>query len=181
MTYVGGVGLVAPGRTAQSSFMIPEPGTYLLECYVKSPDGSWHTSMGMLTQVEVVEPGGEGTEPEADTTIALSNDGIEAPDTLSPGKRTIRVDIDARSDPFTPYDVHLAKLDDGSSLDDIVFWMDWSNVGGLRAPAPVEFLGGVERMEAGRHGYMSVDLAPGRYLWISEINASDMHRVFTVE
>lgn len=181
MTYVGGVGLVAPGKTTQSSFLVPEPGTYLMECYVKSTDGTWHTSMGMLTEIEVTDQGGEGAEPEADTTITISNDGIGAPDTLPAGKQTIRVDINDRPESFMPYDVNLAKLEDESSLDDIVFWMDWSNVGGLRAPAPVEFLGGVEHMEAGNHGYMTVDLSPGRYLWISEINAADMHKIFTVE
>lgn len=181
MTYVGGAGLVAPGKTTQASFLVPEPGIYLMECYVKSTDGTWHTSMGMLTQVEVVDQGGDGKEPTADATIAISNDGIEAPDMLSAGRQTIRVDINDRPETFMPYDVNLARLDDQASLDDIIYWMDWSNVGGLRAPAPVEFLGGVEHMDAGNYGYMTVDLAPGRYLWISEINAAQMHKIFTVE
>lgn len=181
MTYVGGAGLLAPGKTTQTSFRVPEPGTYLLECYVKSPDGVWHTSMGMLTQVEVSDQGDGGVEPEADTNIVVSNHGIEAPATLPAGRQTIRVDIRDRPDTFMPYDVNLARLEAESDLEEIVFWMDWSNVGGLRAPAPVEFLGGVEHMEAGNHGYLTVDLVPGRYLWISEINAAEMHEVFTVE
>lgn len=181
MTYVGGAGLLAPGKTTQTSFRVPEPGTYLLECYVKSTDGTWHTSMGMLTQVEVTDQGDEGVEPEADATISIGNNGIEAPETLPAGRQTIRVDIIDRPEAFMPYDVNLARLEGDSDLDEIVFWMDWSNVGGLRAPAPVEFLGGVEHMEAGNHGYLTVDLSPGRYLWISEINAAEMHRVFTVE
>lgn len=181
MTYVGGVGLLTPGKTTQTSFRVPEPGTYLLECYVKSTDGTWHTSMGMLTQVKVTDQGDEGVEPEADATISISNNGIEAPESLPAGRQTIRVDIIDRPEAFMPYDVNLARLDEDSDLGEIVFWMDWSNVGGLRAPAPVEFLGGVEHMEAGNHGYLTVDLSPGRYLWISEINAAEMHRVFTVE
>jgi hypothetical protein len=36
-------------------------------------------------------------------------------------------------------------------------------------------------MPAGNHGYMTVDLAPGRYIWISEVNADQMHKVFQVE
>lgn len=181
MTYVGGAGLLAPGRTTHTTFRIPEPGTYLMECYVKAPDGTWHTSMGMLTQTEVVDEGGAGTEPEADAALALTNAGIEAPDTLPAGRQTIRVDFKEDPETFTPYDVNLAKIDESTNLDDVVFWMDWSNVGGLRAPAPVEFLGGVEHMEAGNHGYMTVDLSPGRYLWISEVNAGKMHKTFMVE
>lgn len=181
MTYVGGVGLLAPGKTAETTFHVPEPGTYLLECYVKAPDGTWHTSMGMLAQVEVRDLGESGTEPEADATIALTNEGIEAPDTLPAGTRTIRVDIRDNPETFMPYDVNLARLESATDLDEVVFWMDWSNVGGLRAPAPVEFLGGVEHMKAGNHGYMTVDLSPGRYLWISEVDAERMHMAFTVE
>jgi hypothetical protein len=137
--------------------------------------------MGMLTQVDVRDQGENGTEPEEDATVALSNSGIEAPDTLPAGTRTIRVDFTENPETFMPYDVNLARLEETTNLDDVVFWMDWSNVGGLRAPAPVEFLGGVEHMAAGNHGYMTVDLSPGRYLWISEINAAQMHKTFTVE
>lgn len=181
MTYVGGVGLLAPGKTAQATFRVPEPGIYLLECYVKAPDGTWHTSMGMLTQVEVVDEDGTGTEPKADATLALTNAGIEAPETLPAGRQTIRVDFEDNPETFMPYDVNLAKISENTDLDEVVFWMDWSNVGGLRAPAPVEFIGGVEHMGAGNHGYMTVDLSPGRYLWISEVNAAQMHKTFTVE
>lgn len=181
MTYIGGVGLLAPGGTAQTAFRVPEPGTYLMECYVKAPDGTWHTSMGMLTQVEVLDLDGAGSEPEEDATIAVTNAGVEAPDTLPSGPQSIRVDFKDNPETFMPYDLNLARLDEDANLDDIVFWMDWSNVGGLRAPAPVEFLGGVEHMEAGNHGYMTVDLSPGRYLWISEVNAAQMHKTFTVE
>lgn len=181
MTYVGGAGLLSPGRTTETTFHVPEPGTYLMECYVKAPDGTWHTSMGMLTEVEVLDLEGAGSEPEDDAQIAITNAGVEAPDKLPAGAQTIRVDFKDSPETFMPYDVNLAKLDEDTNLDDIVFWMDWSNVGGLRAPAPVEFLGGVEHMGAGNHGYMTVDLEPGRYLWISEINAGHMHKTFTVE
>lgn len=181
MTYVGGVGLLAPGGTAHTTFRIPKPGTYLMECYVKAPDGTWHTSMGMLTEVEVLDLDGVGSEPEEDAKIAITNAGIEAPDMLPGGTQTLRVDFKDNPETFMPYDVNLAKLDEDANLDDIVFWMDWSNVGGLRAPAPVEFMGGVEHMEAGNHGYMTVDLSPGRYLWISEVNAAQMHKTFIVE
>jgi hypothetical protein len=93
----------------------------------------------------------------------------------------VRAVIKDNPDSFMPYDVHLARLEEDTELGALIFWMDWSNVGGLRAPAPVEFLGGVENMPAGNHGYMTVDLTPGRYIWISEVNADRMHMVFQVE
>ncbi|MEM0514418.1 hypothetical protein WCN91_03020 [Pseudoalteromonas sp. YIC-827] len=65
-------------------------------------------------------------------------------------------------------------------LEQVYFWMDWTNVDGLRAPAPVTFLGGIEQMLGGNHGYVSVDLAPGKYLWVSEVNAAKINMPFVV-
>ena len=181
MTYVGGAGLLAPGKTTQSTFRLETPGTHLAECYVKAPDGTWHTSMGMLTQVTVVDEKGAAKEPTADFEVSIGNDGITAPETLPPGKHTFQVAMLDDPETFQPYDLNLARIDADTNLDEVVFWMDWSNVGGMRAPAPVEFLGGVEHMEGGNHGYMTVDLAPGQYVWISEINPGQKHHAFTVE
>lgn len=181
MTYVGGAGLLAPGLETQSTFKLEEPGIHLVECYVKAPDGSWHTSMGMLKQVEVIDEAGNATEPEPDFEVSVGNDGVDAPETMPAGRHTIKVSMVDDPPTFMPFDLNLARMDDEVDMDELVFWMDWSNVGGLRAPAPVEFLGGVEHMNAGNHGYMTVDLEPGRYLWISEINAAESHQSFSVE
>lgn len=180
MTGVGGVGLVAPGGAAETSFQLTEPGTYLVECYVKSPDGSWHTSMGMLTQVEVSDEQGGGEEPTADAEISLTNAGIDAPPSLPTGPQTVRVNIVDTPESFMPYDVHVVRIDQDTSMDDVVFWMDWSNVGGLRAPAPATFVGGLENMPGGNYGYVHLDLEPGRYAWISETAADTMRAQFTV-
>lgn len=181
MTYVGGAGLLAPGETTQATFKLETPGTHLAECYVKAPDGTWHTSMGMLTQVTVLNETGGAKEPAADFEVSIGNDSVTAPETVPAGTHTIQVAMLDDPETFMPYDLNLARIDDDTNLDDVVFWMDWSNVGGLRAPAPVEFLGGVEHMKGGNHGYMTVDLTPGKYLWISEINASQMNQTFVVE
>lgn len=180
MTYVGGAGLLAPGRSTRSTFFIDQPGTYLVECYVKAPNGAWHTSMGMLHQV-TVEEGAGNDPPSADTVIEVNAAGVDAPEVISAGRHTFRVNLDAQAPGFMPFDLNLARLAADTDLDALIFWMDWSNVGGLRAPSPVEFLGGVEHMPAGSHGFMTVDLEPGDYLWISEINAASHHAKFRVE
>jgi hypothetical protein len=179
--YTSGPGLLAPGGQTQATIRFDTPGTYLMECYVKSPDGKWHTTMGMLRQFEVVDEQGGVEEPSTDVEVILSNEGLQAPSSLPAGRTTVRAVIKENPDSFMPYDVNLARIDENTDLEALVFWMDWSNVGGLRAPAPVEFLGGVEHMPAGNHGYMTVDLTPGRYIWISEVNADRMHQVFEVE
>lgn len=181
MTWVGGAGLLAPGNTTQSSFYIDQAGTYLLECYVKAPDGQWHTLMGMLQQVNVTDEMNEANEPSANYEVTVSNAGVEAPETVPAGKHTFRVIMQEDPQGFMPYDLNLARIDDSTDMDKLAFWMDWTNVGGLRAPAPVEFLGGLEHMRATNHGYVTVDLTPGKYVWISEINAANTQKTFTVE
>ncbi|WP_141398530.1 MULTISPECIES: hypothetical protein [Microbulbifer] len=181
MTWAGGPGLMAPGKISYATIELTEPGIYLMECYVKAPDGQWHTSMGMLQQVEVTSERGGIPEPKADSEVSVRNAGIEAPTRLPAGPQTIRVNFLENPPGPVPFDLHLARLDSDTDLDKVAHWMDWSNVGGLRAPAPVEFVGGMEQLPAGNHGYVTVDLKPGRYLWISKSNAGEMNSTFEVE
>ena len=70
---------------------------------------------------------------------------------------------------FVGHDVHLARLEDDTDLEQLAIWMDWSEPSGLETPAPVQFVGGVNEMPAGETGYVHVRLAPGRYAWIAEV------------
>ncbi len=72
MTWVGGAGLLAPGLSTESTFLIDKPGTYLVECYVKAPDGKWHTLMGMLQQIDVHESDTKASPPQQ--TIHLQSE-----------------------------------------------------------------------------------------------------------
>lgn len=179
--YRGGPGLLAPGRTATTTINLDEPGTYLMECYVKSTDGTFHTSMGMLREIKVTAPASAAVEPDADIELTLTNAGIAMSEEPAAGRHVVRVNFAEDPKGFLPYDVHLVRLTDDTDMEQIVEWMDWMNVGGLRAPAPAEFLGGAENTPAGHHAYITVDLEPGRYAWISEINADRMLHEFTVE
>jgi len=67
-------------------------------------------------------------------------------------------------------------------LDEVVEWMDWMNVDGLRAPSPAAFVGGIHEMPAGYTAFFTVDLEPGRYAWIAESGAElGMVNEFTIE
>ncbi|WP_223669069.1 hypothetical protein [Kangiella shandongensis] len=181
MTWVGGAGLLAPGDKTESTFYIDQSGTYLLECYVKAPDGQWHTLMGMLHQVVVTDEMNDAVEPEAYHEVSVSNSGVDAPQTIPAGRQTFKISMLEQPEGFMPYDLNLARLDGSVSIDKIAHWMDWTNPGGFRAPAPVDFLGGLEHMDAGNHGYVMVDLEPGEYIWISEVNAGTVNKTFVVK
>lgn len=182
LVYSGGVGLTAPGHTAQATVNLQTPGVYIMECYVKAPNGMFHSSMGMQHELVVTDETGSGTEPDADVNMTLSNSSIATDGALTSGRHTIRVHYAENPVGGFFFDVNLARLTDDTDVDALKHWMNWLNVGGLRAPAPAEFLGGSENMPAGNTAYFTVNLTPGRYMWLSEVDAEgNMASEFTVE
>lgn len=180
--FLGGPGLVAPGGAAETTVALDRPGLYLMECYVKDANGMFHSSMGMQKQFTVTGPRREAEPPQADFELTLADAGIEAPETLAPGTYTVGVHFADDPEGGVPYDVHLARLDEDTDTDALREWMNWMNVGGLTDRAPAEFVGGAENMASGHTAYMHIELSPGRYAWLSEIDATGaMYREFTVE
>lgn len=178
---MGGPGLVAAGGVAQTSVRL-EPGNYVIECYVKSPDGEFHVALGMARPLTVTGESSGAPEPEAGLRITLSNDGMVVQGDVTAGEQTVAVHFEEHPEFGLGNDVHLVRLDEGTDMAELVSWMDWMNVDGLRAPAPAEFLGGAQEMPVGHVSYFTVDLTPGRYAWISEPTAdAGMVKVFTVE
>jgi hypothetical protein len=172
----GGPGLLSPGRTGQATIYL-EPGHYLLECYVKS-DGVFHTTspgagqLGMLLDLTVTEEQSNAPEPGANATLAIRNSGFElVSGELKVGTNTIRVDfIEQQALPsFVGNDVHLMRVDDDESIAKADAWLDWRGKDGLEDPSPVTFLGGVNDLPAGSHGYFTVNLEPGDYAFIAEM------------
>jgi len=173
---VGGPGLLSAGRTGQSTVFL-EPGYYVLECYVKS-GGVFHTTppapgeLGMVMGLTVTADGNGAPEPDSNVTLTVRNDGFEITDgALRPGVNTIRVDfVEQQALPsFVGNDVHLLRVDDETSIARAAAWLDWRTPDGLEDPAPVEFLGGLNDLPAGAHGYFTVDLPPGDYAFVAEV------------
>lgn len=178
---MGGVGFVAPGGTTETMVELA-PGTYVMECYVKTAEGAYHGMLGMLKQLVVTAESTAADPPTGDAEIRLTNAEIEAPSTLTAGRHTIAVRFVEHPELGLGNDVHVARLEEGTDPVAVTDWMDWMNVEGLRDPAPVEFLSGVHEMPAGSSAYFTVDLAPGRYAWVGEAPAETPRiEAFTVE
>jgi hypothetical protein len=189
IVFLGGPGLTGPGVTSQTTVYL-EPGTYLLECYVKTV-GIFHSynpdpgTYGMVHEFAVV-PTSDAPEPKADVTLTLSGErGIEGAGDLKAGVHTVAIRFQSQKahENFVGHDVHLVRLEDDTDLDEVAGWMDWSTPDGLEIPAPAVFLGGCEEMPAGKTGYVTVTLEPGRYAWIAEVpkpREKGMLKVFTV-
>ena len=178
---MGGAGLVAPGHEEQFTVRLM-PGTYVLECYVRNRDGRFHSSLGMLHQLTVTQDSSTVEPPDADLALTVSPDGIAAPGDVRAGTHTVAVHYQNQPEGLVGYDVHLARLAEGQSAEDVIPWMNWIPVTGLEAPAPVEFLGGVQEMPSGYTAYFTVNIPAGRYVWVSELGADQgMVDTFTVD
>lgn len=172
----GGPGLISAGLTGQTTVFLA-PGRYLLECYVKT-DGVFHTTspgegqLGMVLEFTVTSKDNGALEPQANARFTLSNNGISLEEgALRAGSNTIRVDFAEQQalPSFVGNDIHLLQLNDPEDLQTAADWMDWRTPDGLQSPSPVRFLGGIQDMAAGRHGYFSVDLEPGNYALMAEV------------
>lgn len=188
--FLGGPGLTSPGHTSTATVRL-EPGTYLLECYVKT-DGVFHSynpdpdAYGMVHEFTVTGEDSGAQEPSATVHVDLSFDGgMDVTGDLSAGEHTVGVRfVDQQAhENFVGHDVHVARIDD-VDIDTLAAWMDWTRPHGLETPAPATFLGGLNEMPAGETGYFTVTLEPGRYALVAEVPGSEekgMLRTFTVE
>jgi len=177
VVFMGGPGLTSAGHTSQASIYL-EPGTYLLECYVKT-NGVFHsfnpdTSVyGMVHEFTVSEAtAAENPEPEATLSLTLSSErGIEMTGTPRAGENTAVVHFEDQQlySNFVGHDVHVVRLADTTDVERVLAWMDWREKVGLETPTPAEFLGGLNEMPAGATGYFTITLEPGRYAWIAEV------------
>lgn len=178
---MGGSGFIAPGQTALTTMKL-EPGRYAMECYIKTVEGIFHSTLGMIRQVTVLTKSSDMVPPDADVEMNLSNFEIQINGELMAGKNTVAVHFNEHPEFGLGNDVHLALLEDDTDFQDVLEWMDWMNPGGLRSPAPARFMGGTQEMPVGNTAYFTVNLEPGQYAWIAESAAEKgMFVRFTIE
>jgi hypothetical protein len=184
IVFSGGTGLIAPKHTATTTLKL-DPGYYIMECYVKMPNGKFHTLMGMAKPIIVTEEDSGNTPPEATVNITLSGEeGISYDRGIKKGKHIFSVYVKDQKphENFIWHDLNLVKLEDYASEDALEAWMDWSDPKGLITPVPngITFLGGVNDMVAGSTGYFYIDLQPGKYAFISEVPNTKSKGLFKI-
>ena len=187
VVYMGGPGLVSPGQSTQFTVKL-DPGYYVIECYVKMPNGKFHSVLGMAKAFVVSNKNSGASPPKPDVKLTISiAEGITYSDSIKKGKQTFSVffkDQKVYSN-FLGHDVNLVKLDENADLQYLEKWINWIAPKGLMTPAPegITFLGGMNDLPAGETGYFTVDLAPGNYAFIAEVpdpSAKNMLKTFSV-
>ncbi len=187
IVFSGGSGLVSPGITSETTIKI-EPGYYVIECYVKMKNGVFHSTMGMVKELIVIDNQVANKKLDSNVKITISSkEGIVYDESIEKGKQTFEVFFKDQivHENFVGHDVNLVKLEENADLEVLEKWMNWADPLGLISPAPqgITFLGGVNDMPGGSTGYFTSTLEPGKYAMISEVpnsRSKNMLKVFIV-
>lgn len=134
---MGGAGIIAPRLTSLITLNL-KPGTYAMECYIKTQDGELHAMEGMIRELTVTDHRSDTKPPEAKVKITPTNNEMAIDGDLTPGKHTIAVHLAEGS----MLNVNVVRLEPESKIQMVVDWMYWLNISGLWPPTPVTFLGG---------------------------------------
>ncbi len=173
---MGGPGFTAAGKASKTTVHL-EPGEYIVECYVKNEAEVFHSYIGMLEHISVIDEASDTEEPEPTKTLTISStNGIQLNQPLTEGSHTIEILFKDQNTyaHLQGHNVQLVKLnnkEDEELLANLSTWMDWRQAGSLvnRAPEGATFMGGTMEMTEGGKAYFHVDLTPGDYAWIAEI------------
>jgi uncharacterized cupredoxin-like copper-binding protein len=152
---VGGPNSASPGMTAEGTMTL-DPGTYMLVCWVPSPDGMLHVMKGMVKPLTITaRPAGQvDAEPASDITMTLDDYTFELSKPITPGRHVIRVENRA---PQT-HEVVIARLNPGQTAAQALVWINAGQAG----PGPT-VLGGASGIAKGRHMFITMDFPAGHY------------------
>lgn len=170
--FLGGAGIIEPGQSTEVTLNL-EPGTYALECYVKTEDGEFHSMEGMLRGLTVTDTPSGAAPPEADIEVTLSNFDMAIDGDLTPGAHTVAVHFEEQPEEGFGHNVHVVQLEPDTEVDEVIRWINFMEPDGLMQPTPGTFAGGMHILPEGATGYFKIDLEPGRYLFLSEYTSHE--------
>ncbi|AWL12389.1 hypothetical protein HMF8227_01919 [Saliniradius amylolyticus] len=154
---LGGPGMHSSGKQSQTTVKL-DPGHYAAFCAIKTKDGQMHIKLGMLEYFEVTDTPSNAPEPKADNRVVLDEYAMTPDKAFIQGKQTIAFHHKGSS----LMDGHLVKITEQSTLESAMTFMDT-----IADPTPAIFLGGVEQLPKGQTSYLTLDLSPGDYAWLS--------------
>jgi hypothetical protein len=162
-TFVGGAELVPPDLSQTVTIEL-EPGDYAVFCIIASPaDGVSHLAKGMVAGVAVTGPVSDGAPgtllPPVDGEIELIDWAFGAPDSITAGD-TYRVVN--RGDQV--HQIGISALGDGKTADDVLAYLSGEVPDGT--PPPLRDLSGTGWLSPGQAQNLTLDLPPGRYVFV---------------
>jgi uncharacterized cupredoxin-like copper-binding protein len=159
---VGGVGTIAPGAPAQSSWVKLEDGaTYYYFCTESTDQNQPHASMGMVGQLKLSGKSKASALPKADATVKAKEYSFEITG-LKSGPQTVEFHNDG------PHELHhfvAAPLMAGKTVNDVLTALQSDD---QSAPPPVDFEKSVSVsvVDPGVSEVVQLNLAPGKYVFL---------------
>lgn len=152
----GGPSLAGPGGNA-SVVVNLTPGTYLLTCFVESPEGVPHLALGMMKSFEVT---GDvmGTVPAADATVGLVDFAFKLPEKITAGSHLWEV---VNEGPQL-HEMALVRLEEGATEEDLLGF--FTSEEAPTGPPPFSPAGGVQALSVGTANTTTVTFEPGTYV-----------------
>ena len=159
----GGADETAPHQPAVHVIVVMAPGTYVVACLVRGPDGMFHYQMGMVGSFTVA--GSNSGAPAAytppdDGTVTEVEMSITLPAAISQvGRHTFKV-VNAGT---TVHALDILQLAPGKTAQDVETYLNEASPSG---PPPFVLLGGVGGMHPGLGGtqWLLTNLTPGNYV-----------------
>ncbi len=171
----GGPGVVLGGDSSNATARL-EPGNYFIVCFISSPDGVMHVMKGMVRRLVVASaPLTASTppaEPQADVVATLSDYAFALSTPLTAGTHTIRVENVGPQ----LHELSIEQFLPGKTLADVQRWI----AGGMTGEPPTRPVGGFEGPTVGKVGWVTVTLAPGKYLlscYVPDVKDGQAHVV----
>jgi hypothetical protein len=155
---VGGPNGTDPATTSFATTVRLEAGRYAALCIIPGPDGVPHVMKGMIRDL-VVSPGNGATQVgrAPTSTISLTDYTFQPTKPLTVGHHLVLV----RNDGKQTHELEIARLLPGKTPADLAHWAEK-----MSGRPPAHFLGGVSPIAPGKSNDLSLDLAPGHYVFL---------------
>jgi hypothetical protein len=154
---VGGPNAPMPGGGTANATVVLKEGTYVLGCWIPSPDGVPHLMKGMVRKLTVVSAKHFVPAPAPTVTMTLHDYGFALSRPLTAGRHVIEV----RNLAEQGHEIELVTLAAGKSAHDLLAWIEKEE-----GVPPGAAIGGVSPIAKGEVAWFEVDLKPGRYALI---------------
>jgi len=187
ITLAGGPSVVAPGGEEAVTLDLGA-GDYALACFIASPDGVLHVAKGMRHWLTVTAPPAASPPPPvADGRVDMADFAFTTMPEVHAGPVTLEVTNSGQE----PHEMVVVRLE-GIGLDQLLSMLTQppDSAQAPAGPPPFTFVGGMQGIMPGAHGWVGLDLTPGEYALICFIPspahegkphvALGMARAFTV-
>ncbi len=158
VTFIGGPNAGVPdGKSAVSVTASLKPGSYVMLCFIPSPDGQMHVMKGMVRPF-IVAAGAAITQaglPKPDAVITLYDYNFDLDQPLTAGHRTILFKNTATQS----HEAFITKLAPGATPKAFVEWLK----AGMKGPPPVMPAGGIVGLSPGQENMLTIDVDAGEY------------------